>query len=150
MFKAIWKGVKWFFKQPDDSKLPVRGKPMFSQPGQVPRVGTNIPVNRNVEGRLVAGEKEQGIMSSYAQMVALTNSDTQAIELAQSKRFGPHALTEAEIEYVLENSDIAHQKDKVIKAINLALNFQYARYTTVIDEAIAKIDAVIEQPSVDK
>lgn len=145
MFKAIWKGVTWFFKQPDNSKLPVRSKPMFSRPGNIVNVGTNVKVNRNIEGEAVAGEAEQVIINSYKAMVELTGTDMHAIELAQAKRYGPQALSDADIDYILKNSDITYQQENVVKAINLALNFQYARFSAKIEEWADTLEKVIDK-----
>lgn len=143
MLKAIWKGIKWFFRQPDESKVQVRGKPMFSTRGKVVNAGGRVPVSHNPEGKRIPNEQEVAIQNAYSSMVNLTESETNAIELAQERRFGELSLTDAEVEYILNNSDIVHQRPQVVKAINLALNFQYTRYHTAIQDLSDKLEEVM-------
>lgn len=147
MLKAIWKGITWFFKQPDETSRKVRGKPMFSSPARTVNVGARIPVTHNAEGKRIATEQEAEIQNVYQSLVNLTESESHAIELAQSKRFGPLALTDNEVDYILNNADIVHNRAQVVKAINLALNVQYVQHVAAVQEITAKLEEHLAQDS---
>lgn len=126
MFKSIWKGIKWFFNVPDESKVKITRKHNHAH---IPATDKGHPI------KVRTPPTEAAISEIYEEMTRFRQDTNQekmdGVEAAKSSLWIPHRIQHVHKEHILATCGFAktHRQDgksvydpRLIQVINYAMN----------------------------
>jgi hypothetical protein len=145
MFKSIWKGIKWFFSLPDESKTKITRKHNHAH---LPAVDKGYPI------KVQTAPTAEPIVEIYNEMMDFYNNYTSGkkmdgVEGAKRFLWQPHRIQEAHKEHILSSCGFqkTHRQDgkdvydpRLIHVINYAMNMQATEARRVVKELLTKAE----------
>ena len=143
MFKAIWKGVKWFFTISDGNNKKIIRKHKFST-----RPGMGI-IEESVTGSNKPKCNDKEISQVYAQLVEthkrMGGNSPDVIESAKRELWSSHDITQKHKEHILalcgfQKTEYVRGErvydQRLIQVINLAMNIYTSQMVSAVDDIV--------------
>lgn len=145
MLKAIWKGIKWFFRVDTKTHNKVSRKHGFAHVKETVEPPVKVHGNPVTNNSMIMDTHERMVKLKKASTMTTTDSDT--IESAKKVLWTPRSITHAHKELILSNcgfqrtvkqdGDIVFDP-RLIQVINYAMNMYQAESVYEVEEMMRK------------